>query len=268
MIPLLPGALAGFQDAFARALIAPEAAPDRNVAALATQPAFAVYRNTVMTGCIDALLANYPAVARLVGEEWFRAAAAIYVRESPPAEPALLRYGASFADFLARFEPAAELPYLPGVARLDHLWTEAHAAPDERALDPAAIATLGPEVLARVNLRPHAAARWAWFEEAPVYTIWARNRADRVPENEIDWRPEGALLARPRDAVEWRALDAAGCAFLDACAAGGTLARAAQAALETRAHADLAQLMSTLLSSGAFGRMTFLDDQRPAEDQP
>ena len=33
------------------------------------QPAFAVYRNTVMKACIDALQANYPAVTRLVSEE-------------------------------------------------------------------------------------------------------------------------------------------------------------------------------------------------------
>ena len=36
---------------------------------LAAQPAFAVYRNTVMKGCVDALEANFPTVARLVGEE-------------------------------------------------------------------------------------------------------------------------------------------------------------------------------------------------------
>src|SRR5687768_2867500 len=109
-------ALTCFQDAFARALLAPEVAADSPVAALTAQPAFAVYRNTVMKGCIDALQANYPAVARLVGEEWFRAAATIYVRETLPAEPMMLNYGAMFADFLTHFGPAADLPYLPGVA--------------------------------------------------------------------------------------------------------------------------------------------------------
>ena len=266
MTSLTPGSLAHFQDAFAHALLAPEAEPSSSVSALVAQPAFAVYRNTVMKDCIDALQANYPAVARLVGEEWFRAAATIYVRENLPADPTLLRYGASFADFLARFEPAAELPYLPGVARLDRLWTEAHAAPDETVLDPAAIAALAPDDLARVIVGPHAAARWAWFEEGPIHTIWSRNRADSTPDGDIDWRPEGALLVRPRDTVMWQVLDAAGCAFLDACAAGGTLGRAAQAAIETRADADIAQLVSTLLASGAFGGMAVIN-QPSSEDR-
>lgn len=268
MIPPVPGSLARFQDAFARALLAPEAAPAAGVAALTAQPAFAVYRNTVMKGCVDALQANYPAVARLVGEEWFRAAAAIHVREALPDDPTLLRYGVHFADFLARFEPAADLPYLPGVARLDRYWTEAHAAPSEDALDPAAVARPVPEVLANAILHPHAAARWAWFDEAPIYTIWSRNRADSVSDADIDWRPEGALLVRPRDTVEWIALDAAGCAFLDACAAGGTLAEAAQAALQTQDDADISRLMATLLKAGAFGRMSLTDDRQFAEEHP
>jgi len=261
MSNLVPGALARFQGAFVHALLAHAGKPvttiPPEVAALAAQPAFAVYRNTVMKGCIDALQANYPAVARLVGEEWFRAAAAIYVRETLPTDPTLLRYGAAFADFLARFEPAAQLPYLPGVARLDRYWTEAHAAPTQDALDPAAIVGLAPEALADTVLHPHPAARWAWFADAPIYSIWSRNRNDDAPDSNLDWQPEGALLVRPRDAVVWIALDAAGCAFLDACAAGRTLTAAADAALDVQGNANFARLMSTLLAAGTFSGMSF-----------
>jgi hypothetical protein len=247
-----PGALGRFQDAFAQALLSPDALPAPQLAALTAQPAFAVYRNTVMKACIDALQGNFPAVARLVGEEWFRAAAAVYVRGQLPSEPTLLRYGAKFADFLAHFEPAAELTYLPAVARLDYWWTEAHTAPDAAALAPESVARLAPETLASAVLRPHPAARWAWFADAPVYTIWSGNRNETTPHGNIEWRPEGALITRPRDVVESTALDAAGCAFLDACAAGETLAVATQSALTAQHDADLAQLMSGLLQAGVF----------------
>lgn len=252
----VPGALARFQDAFARALIAPGSEPDAEVAALVSQPAFSVYRNTVMKGCIDALQANYPAVARLVGDEWFRAAASIHVRETLPTDPPLMRYGAAFADFLSGFAPAAQLPYLPGVARLDRYWVEAHAATDDNVLDPAAVASLAPAILAATVLHPHAAARWAWFADAPIYSIWSRNRIDSASDEAPGWRAEGALLVRPRDVVQWIAIDAAGCAFLDACAAGQRLAVAADAALAAQSDADLAQLMSTMLAVGAFSGMS------------
>lgn len=253
-------ALTRFQDGFAKALLAPDPAAvsglTPEIAALARQPGFAVYRNTLMKGCIDALQANYPSVARLVGDEWFRVAAAIFVREHLPAQPTLLYYGEAFAEFLARFEPAAELPYLPGVARLDRCWTESHAAEDESALTPDALAGLAPEALAATVLHPHAAARWRWFADQPIFTIWQRNRDAPDDEREIDWRGEGALLVRPRGVVQWAQLDAAGCVFLEACAAGRPLSLAAAAALAAQPDADLARLMKTLLEAGAFGRMS------------
>lgn len=253
--------LAHFQDRFAQALFASEPDAGTEIAALARQPGFSVYRNTVMKGCIDALQANYPSVTRLVGEEWLRAAAAIYARAHPPQDARMLYYGEDFPDFLARFEPAADLPYLPDVARLDRLWTEAHAALDEAPLDPAALAGQAPEALAGMVLHPHPAARWRWFADQPIYTIWRRNREGLDDGSEIEWRGEGALLVRPREAVAWIALDAAGCAFMDACMAGRPLADAAAAALGMQQDIDLARLLSTLLDTGAFGRIGITHDQ-------
>ena len=249
------GALGHFQDDFAHALLATDAAESTALASVTAQPAFAIYRNTVMKGCIDALQANYPAVTRIVGEEWLRAAAVVYARDALPNQPMLLHYGADFADFLTQFEPAAELPYLPGVARLDRLWTEAHVAASEDALIPAALTPLASGNFFRARLQPHAATRWAWFESAPIYTIWSRNRSDAVFDGNIEWHAEGALLTRPQDSVRWRALDRAGCAFLNTCAAGGTVADAAQSALEAQPAADLGRLMASLLEAGAFSRL-------------
>ena len=245
-----------FQEAFAQALFAPEAVTDPAVRQLAAQPAFAVYRNTVMKGCIDALEANFPAVARLVGSEWFRAAAALHAAASPPRDGRLLHYGEDFADFLQHFEPAAELPYLPDVARLDALWREVHAAEDAPSLDPSGLARHAPEQLAALVLRPHPATRWAWFAEQPIYSIWARNRGDGDDgddgDEELVWRGEGALLTRPTDAVTWRPISHAGCAFLDACAAGLPLGEAAGQALALDTDCDLTALLEALLRAGAF----------------
>ena len=238
---MIAGSLARFQDAFARDLFTPENG---------AEPAFLVYRNTVLKGCIDALRANFPVVARLVGEEWFRAAAAIYARGNPPRVPMLLDYGAGFAGFLAGFEPAADLPYLPAVARLDRFWSESHAARDETPLRAQELAGLAPDRRGGLVLRPHAAARWAWFQ-VPAFTIWSRNRVDAaggVDLSDVEWRGEGALLTRPDDAVQWIGLDKAGCAFMDACAAGVPLAQAAEAVPVE----GIAGLLASLLAAGAF----------------
>ena len=248
--------LAAYQAAFARALVAVDplaAAPE--LEGLVTQPGFAVYRNTVLKGCIDALQANYPSVARLVGDEWFRAAAAVFAREHLPVHPALIDYGAGFADFLSGFAPAAELPYLPGVAELDRCWTEAHIAADAPPLAAATLAALTPAQMGARALAPHAAARWRWFDRQPIYTIWSRNRGDGDPAADLDWDGEGALLTRPHAEVRWMPLTAGGTVFLDRCAAGDSIERAALAALGVEPDIDFAHLVQQLLAAGAFSAM-------------
>jgi hypothetical protein len=241
-----------FQQAFALALFAPLEAVQPEMRELAAQPAFAVYRNTVMRACIDALQANFPAVARLVGDDWFRAAAALYVAAEAPRDARLLHYGRGFADFLRDFEPAAELVYLPGVAQLDTLWREAHGAQDVPAADAAWLAQHSPEQMAALALRPHPAARWIWFDDQPIYSIWERNRRQNEVPEELTWRGEGALLTRPHDAVTWREFTKAGCVFLDACAVGADLAEAGERALAADPLADLAATFTALLRAGAF----------------
>jgi len=238
-----------FHQAFAEALFAPPERMPAAMRALASQPAFAVYRNTVMKACIDTLQANFPAVARLVGEDWFRAAAALYAAQEPPRDGRLLHYGEGFAEFLRNFEPAAELVYLPGVAQLDALWREAHAAADAPVADAGWVASRD---LATLVLRPHPATRWAWFGELPVYGIWSRNRTQEPVDEELVWHGEGALLTRPDGAVHWQEIHRADCVFLDACAQGANLADAAERALLADPDADIAATFGSLLRAGAF----------------
>ena len=68
---------------------------------------FGVYRNNVYAGLIGVLAGRFPVVARLVGNEFFRAMARLYVEREPPSSAVLLRYGASFPNFIADFAPGA-----------------------------------------------------------------------------------------------------------------------------------------------------------------
>lgn len=252
-----PG-LARFQADFIQALTghAPSAP-----APWSEQPAFAVYRNTVMKGCIDALEANYPSVARLVGRDWFRSAAALFVAAHPPQDSSLFNYGESFADFLHAFEPAAELDYLPGVARLDRFWTESHIAANAPTLSAAQLAQLPPEALGACRLQPHPAARWAWFDDQPVYAIWERNRSKVEAQEDLPWHGDGALLTRPHATVQWLPAGRADCAFLDACKAGLAFGEAVEQAQVADPAADLMPMLARLLSAGAIQALSNPDTE-------
>jgi len=241
--------LTGFQDAFVDALYGVESAA---MAQLSEQPGFSVYRNTVMKGCIDALSANFPTIERLVGSEWFRAAAAIHVTASPPGDARLLNYGEAFPAFLDAFEHAQQMPYLGNVARLDRCWSQVHVALDEPSIDLAALGTVAPDDMGRLLLKPRAAATWRWFADQPAYTLWRINREQlEMPEN-LDWIGEGALLIRSAGRVTWQAVSATDCLFLDACVAGLPLEQAAERALELNPALDISDLLTRLVTADVF----------------
>ena len=257
--------LSHFQDAFSAALFqgdidhsARSPSEVQALPALQAQPGFAVYRNTVLKACIDALQANYPTVNQLVGDTWFRAAAGVYARATPPQNGLLMDYGPSFAQFLAQFAPAAELPYLSAVARLDRCWTECHLAFDAPALGIDWLARQPPESLPTLVLQPHPAARWAWCETHPAYALWQNHRKGAIAQDDLPWVGDGGLLTRPHDAVTWQAISPAGMAFLDAASSGMALEAAATAAITAEPAVDFAALITQLLNAGA------LSERNPA----
>lgn len=251
--------LGRFQDGFARALISiePPAGLSPEMEKVARQIAFSVYRNTVLKGWIDALKANFPAVDRLVGDQWFELAAAVYARHHPPRDPVLALFGEGFPTFLDGFEPARETPYLSAVARLDRLWSEAHVAPDAVAAPPEALAQLHPERLAEACVILHPSVRIAWFEHTAP-TIWLEARGFIEERETLDFEDigEGVLIARPDDVVAALPLSLSGFAFLSACGEGLSLGQAAEAALLAQPHIDLAGLLAALLEFGAFAQLS------------
>jgi hypothetical protein len=74
---------------------------------------FAVYRNNVVVSLIDALADTFPVVQQLVGPDFFRAMAGVFVRRPPAALAGAGHYGQAFPAFIARFPPAQACPIWP-----------------------------------------------------------------------------------------------------------------------------------------------------------
>ncbi|WP_417497131.1 DNA-binding domain-containing protein [Maricaulis sp.] len=209
----------------------------------------AVYRNNVVHGITEALRSAYPAVARLVGAEFFASMARAYWEVSPPAEPSLSLYGAGFADFITGYAPAADLVYLADIARLDRAWLEAHHASDFPALDPGRIAGLPPHDLPNLAPGLHPSVS-LWSSPWPVYEIWRRNREASEPVGTVVLRPEpaSALVWRHRGVVRHRALTPGEQAFFTALAQGQNLEAAAEHLLSLDPAGDAAALFGEALT--------------------
>jgi len=212
---------------------------------------FGVYRNNVFWGLVEALKSRFAATASIVGDEFFTAMAGDYVRLEPPRSPLLLRYGDTFADFVERFEPAANLPYLPDVIRLEVARSHAYHAADCPPLDADGLAAVAPERLPSLTFRSHPSMtviRSAY----PVVTIWAMN-AGEMPVGAIDdWQGEDALVVRPAMTVHVHRLAPGGAAFVEALATGCALGDAVETARTANGSFDLTANLAAVLQSGAF----------------
>lgn len=242
-----------FQDAFVSAL----AGDDRALEPWGAEPAgISVYRNTVAKGCADALVANFPAVAKVTGEAWLAAAGVRHAADQPPPKASLLDHGEDFPDWLEGFAPAADMPFLAGLARLDRAWVEAHLAPDAPPLEARAFEALSAEDFSRLGAVLHPSARPMAFDDG-LADLWLALREEAAPDAlELDGTPSAILILRPALSVETLSLTPGGFAFLAACRNGASLAACAEAALVAEPGLELAGLFATLISAGAFAGLT------------
>ena len=212
---------------------------------------YGIYRNNVSAGLTGALASCFPAAERIVGPDFFQAMAQAFFRLHPPRSPLLLAYGDDFPDFVATFEPAQEITYLPDVMRLEVARGHAYHAADAPPLDPQTMAAIDPAKLDNLVLTPHPALS-ILRSPHPAVTIWSMN-ADKRPLAAIEpWHGEDALVVRPSMTVDVMTLPPGGAIFLLHLAEGGTLARAAKVAAASAATFDLSTNFLLLLQSGAF----------------
>lgn len=215
---------------------------------------FSVYRNNVHASLVGALVAHFPVVRRLVGEEFFEATAVAFLRKHPPHTPVLSEYGFAFAGFLQSFAPAAELPYLPDVARLEWALNVAHNAVDAASLGLEALATLPPESAAEKHLILHPAA-FVISSPWPVVSIWTANTRDEEI-HDLDSRGGGetALVTRPGLEVSVAMLPAGADMFIAALGRGEALGDAVTIT-ESIERFDLAATLAVLFNSGAIAAL-------------
>jgi len=184
----------------------------------------AVYRRGVIENQHGALAAAYPVVQRLVGEAFFREAAARYAHAWPSRSGDLHDFGAELAAFLRGYPFAAGLPYLADVARLEWALHESSHAEEGARLDFAALAAVPAERHGSLRFGLHPSVRR--IDSAhPVLALWEANQPERDGTPERDG-PERVLVARLHGTARPRAVDAVEWRFLESLARGESLEEA------------------------------------------
>src|SRR5271165_6009951 len=108
--------------AAAATLIAPS--PVAVAPRIAATDALGIYANNVRSNFTESLIGSFPAIRRLVGEDYFAQVARGFHARHPSLSGDLQPAGSGFAQYLGQLHGADEYRYLGEVARLEWLIQE------------------------------------------------------------------------------------------------------------------------------------------------
>ncbi|MEH6525121.1 MAG: DNA-binding domain-containing protein [Sneathiella sp.] len=239
------------QKSFSEGLLDPEHLPPVELAirdGIDLGKRFSVYRNNVVSSLISALKTAFPTVLKIVGDEFFGAMAAVFVRRYPPNSPVLMLYGDKFPNFLSNFEPVADLVYLPEVADLEQLRRQVYHGADMVSVSQDAFTNISETDLPSVFLSLHPATAFAVFE-TPVVSIWNWNNVDvDSAKPQIPLNGEDVLVWRLDNNVRMHLLSAGAVNFLTNLQHDFSLGESAEKASEIEGF-DLSSSIATLIET-------------------
>lgn len=251
------------ERAFAQAILGGGPAPSGLTARRPEEVArrFAVYRNNVIVGLVEALATRFPVALRLVGEDFFRAMARAFAVSSPPRTPFMPFYGDAFPCFVAAFPPAEGVPYLADVMRLEAARTQAYHAADAAPLGADALAAKAQADPATWRLVPHPSLRIV-ASRHPIVALYAMHRPGATP-GPLAREPQTALVARPKDDVLVLAAEPGEGAFLATSGEGASFAQAAEDAHAADPAFDPARALARILAHGLCAGLATLPETAP-----
>ncbi len=236
-----------FQTDFVAAIMDPALATPNHIVdpnGNPTDKRFNVYRNNVISSLLEAMSQAFPIVEKLVGHEFFREMARIYIRNNPPSSPLMMFYGKNFPKFIENFEPAKSVPYLSDIARLEFARRVTYFAGDASPPPKAVLDGVDPEKIAECCfvLRP---ALNVISSKFPIYDIWKRNFDDK--EHPIGKSAQDALITRPYMEVLVQPVPVGTKTFIDLLRIGVSLGVAVERTLEKFSTADISQIIGLTL---------------------
>jgi hypothetical protein len=223
--------LARIQEDFQAFMLHREAAIERHVIGTTRVPIatrLAIYGDGYCSRLIEALQANYPALAQLLGPEDFGVLGTAYVRAHQSSFRSVRYYGCELPEFLGTHPEYAQVPVLAELARWEWAMTEAFDAADATPVGVSALAIVAPEQWAELRFEFHPSLRrLSLFWNVPsMWKALTGEDEERLPPSVqleptewLLWREDLQTYFRSLQTVESAALDAArrGAAFGEIC---------------------------------------------------
>jgi hypothetical protein len=212
--------------------------------------AVSIYANNARVNFVQTLRLTYPAIWRLVGEDYFRQCAREFQRLHPSRSGDLQHVGEGFAGFLETLHGGGAYRYLPAVARLEWAYQEALIESELAPLDLNRLAQVEPHdyLALRFRLQPSARLVESAF---PILAIWKANVVEGQAQEyriDLDAGADRLLVVRGSEEVKIRTLTVGELAFLIRLLAGDSFAAAVESACDANSEFDPGAALNRLVA--------------------
>ncbi|OIQ98137.1 hypothetical protein GALL_199010 [mine drainage metagenome] len=253
---MLHDELAHFAGSIVHGLV-PSAQISKTYSHYAADIALDIYRNNYRGNLHDALAGAYPVVRQLVGDDFFRFMSRKFIGQYPSRSANLHHYGAELADFVATFEPAKELAYLPDMAALEWACHQAYFAEDGEVLDLNELAQVPPETYSDLVLLMHPSCHLL-HSGYPIAAIWHAHQLGASNDFNVDLNSGScnALVSRDHDMVTVTELTEVNAVWLQRIQTGAALGEATEETMERYPDFNLLPVLQTLVAQNIFASFT------------
>jgi len=154
-----------------------------------------VYKNNFKLSLTSNLASIYPVVQKLVGEQFFNYTCNEFISVYPSKNGNLHEYGGEFSDFLANFEPAKNLEYLPDIALLEWAFHQVFHETDVSSLDLERLQQINETDYEKIIFSLNPASRLL-KSRFPIVDIWQANQSDDPPQIRLEEKDHYFLIGR------------------------------------------------------------------------
>ncbi len=210
--------LRDIQEQFARHLqglpTSPDIAAQVKFNQLQNNQRLQVYQNNFKLSLVSSLAAVYPVIRKLVGEEFFDYAAKNFIQNTPSKHGNLHEYGSEFGLFLAEFEPAKQLTYLPDMARFEWAYHRVFHELETNPFDLQRLQDVDEQDYGYIVFSLNPASRLI-ASNYPLVEIWQANQSDNPPEIKLEAKKYFFLIGRRKFENVFQSLDEVEYQFLN-----------------------------------------------------
>jgi hypothetical protein len=181
-----------------------------------------IYRNNVFGNFESVLSSIYPAIKRLVGEDYFEKLVVDFCKKYPSRSGNLDDFGSEFPQFLKQIQRRHKLPYLPDTARLELFFHQAYFCKDAVDFDLKKFQKIPPENFFDLTFKLHPSC-FLITSKFPIFSIWQSNVSEKKPKKLSLQQAESAIISKALGQVEIIKLSAAEFIFLQNLSQGKNL---------------------------------------------